>query len=260
MTKSDINILVVDDEQIVLDSVCRHLRKEFCSVRTALSVEDALKIMDDCDIHVVLTDLMMPEIDGLEFMKLVKDRRADIPVIMITGYATVNTALQATQLGAFDYVAKPFAKSELLGVINRAVDLALAQAALGDSRQIATGGNRLETKTFKTIGDNSWVMLERDGAVLLGVEHAFVQGLGKIQTVYLPEPGDELRQGSVYLKIFSSDLTAHPIMSPLTGTVIEVNQQVLADPNKALEDPYGEGWLVRLRPTRFDEEIALLGL
>ena len=259
MTKNDINILVVDDEQIVLDSVCRHLRKESCTVHTALSVEDALKIMDDSDIHIVLTDLMMPEIDGLEFMKMVKDRNAGIPVIMITGYATVNTALQATQLGAFDYVAKPFAKSELLGVVHRAMDLALADAAPTESQQAGTS-DKLEARTFKTIGDDSWIILEADGAVLLGVEHAFVQGLGKIQTLYLPEPGDELRQGSAYLKIFSSDLTSHPIMSPLTGIVMEVNQRVLADPNKALEDPYGDGWLVRLKPTRFDEEISLLGL
>lgn len=258
MTKSDINILVVDDEQIVLDSVCRHLRKEACTMHTALSVKDALKIMDETDIHVVLTDLMMPEIDGLEFMKLVKDRRADIPVIMITGYATVNTALQATQLGAFDYVAKPFAKSELLGVIHRVIELVQAEAAPEENGQ-AGPQERLEAKTFKSIGDHSWIMLEEDGAVLLGVEHVFVQRLGKIQTLYLPEPGDELRLGGVYLKIFSSDLTLHPITSPLTGIVIEVNQQVLSDPNHALEDPYGNGWLVRLKPTRFDEEVDLLG-
>jgi len=70
----------------------------------------------------------------------------------------------------------------------------------------------------------------------------------------------ELVQGSVFLQIFSSDLTSHPIVSPLSGTVVEVNAAALEDPNKTLEDPYGTGWLVRLTPTRLDEEMQLLDL
>ena len=259
MTDSTMNILVVDDEQIVLDSINKHLRKENCTVHAVLSVEQALRIMDEVEIHVVLTDLMMPDIDGLEFMKLVKDRQPNTPVIIVTGYATVNTALQATQLGAFDYVAKPFAKSELLGVIHRAIG-AVRTAAGAPGEGISGDAETLRSRTFRTIGDKSWIVVEDGGTVRLGVEHSFVQRLGKIQTIHLHESGDELVQGSVFLQIFSSDLTSHPIVSPLTGTVIEVNAAALEDPNKALEDPYESGWLVRLTPTRFDEEMKSLDL
>ncbi len=261
MNENKLNILVVDDEQIVLDSISKHLRREPVEIHTALSAGEGLKLLEGVPIDIVLTDLMMPEIDGLEFMKLVKERNADVPVIMITGYATVNTALQATQLGAFDYVAKPFSKKELLGVIRRAMDFARATARNtqpGESE--GASADALQTRSFKTIGKQSWLMLGDDGTVQLGVEHSFLHGIGKIQTLYLPDEGDEIRQGSVYLKIFSSDLTSHTILSPLTGTVVEVNHRVAENPNAALEDPYGDGWLIRIKPSRLKEELKLLGL
>jgi len=185
MTANTMNILVVDDEQIVLDSINKHLRKEDCTVHSVLSVEEALRVMDEVEIHVVLTDLMMPDIDGLEFMKLVKDRQPNTPVIIVTGYATVNTALQATQLGAFDYVAKPFAKSELLGVIHHAMH-AVRSAAGTPEEGALDDAETLKSKTFRSIGNNSWIVVEDGGTVRLGVEHSLVQRLGKIQTIHLP--------------------------------------------------------------------------
>jgi glycine cleavage system H protein len=113
---------------------------------------------------------------------------------------------------------------------------------------------------FKSVGDNAWMMMGEGGIVLLGVEHSFVSTIGKIQTINLPAQGDEVRQGGVYLQIFSSDLRSHTVLSPLSGTVVAVNEKVLNDPECILQDPYGEGWLIRLKPSRFDTEIKTLGL
>jgi DNA-binding NtrC family response regulator len=117
-----VNILIVDDEQIVLDSVKKHLRNEDYSVHAVLSVREALVLLDQTAFDMVLTDLMMPHVDGLELMQIVKSRFPDMPVIMMTGYATISSANQATQLGAFGYVAKPFSRVELKDVIQRAVE------------------------------------------------------------------------------------------------------------------------------------------
>ena len=117
-----VNILVVDDEQIVLDSVKKHLRKTDYNVQAASSVQKALLMMEQTQFDPVLTDLMMPHIDGLELMEIVKSRYPKVPVIMITGYAAADTARQATRLGAFDNVAKPFSKAELITAINNALD------------------------------------------------------------------------------------------------------------------------------------------
>ena len=91
-----IAILVIDDEQIVLDSVKKHLRNEDYSIHTAQSVPEAMLLMARTHIDIVLTDLMMPHIDGLELMRILKERTLGIPVIMMTGYATISTARQYT--------------------------------------------------------------------------------------------------------------------------------------------------------------------
>ena len=207
---------------------------------------------------------MMPEIDGLELMKIVKSDNPNLPVIMITGYATINTALQATQLGAFDYVAKPFSKKELIATVRRAADLVMAGKSEPEKAEAAAeasrNGEEIPLDSFRSIFEKSWMMLEEDGVVLLGVERSVLETVGRIQTVYLPSSGDEIRQGSVYMQLFSSDVRSHNVVSPLSGHVVDVNKAVLDDPNEALSDPYGEGWVLRIRPTRFDFEIKLLGL
>jgi CheY-like chemotaxis protein/glycine cleavage system H lipoate-binding protein len=255
-----LNVLVVDDEQVVLDSIKKHLKKDAFDIHTALTAKIGLELLEEGNMDIVLTDLMMPEIDGLEFMKEVKDRQPHTPVIMITGYATINTALQATELGAFDYIAKPFTKSELRAVLQRASDLVIKSEPVesgpaGESDK----GPKKRGHELKAIGDFSWMMVQDDGSVLLGVERSFLHTVGKIQNIFLPSTGDQLRQGSVYLQIFSSDLRSHTVLSPLSGKVLEVNEKVISNPESALRDPYGEGWLIRLKPSRFDLEIKQLG-
>jgi DNA-binding NtrC family response regulator len=70
---------------------------------------------------VVITDLMMPEMNGLEILMAMQERQINIPSIMITGYPTIRTAIQAQRLGSVDYIPKPFTRAELLGPLNRAL-------------------------------------------------------------------------------------------------------------------------------------------
>jgi CheY-like chemotaxis protein len=209
-----LNILVVDDEQIVLDSITRLLKKDNYAIHTALTAQAGLDMLDATSMDIVLTDLMMPEMDGLEFMKVVKERKPLTPVIMITGYATINTALQATELGAFDYVAKPFTKSELRSVLQRASDVVLKAEAGGDKAKAGTAEDAKDRpKEFTVIGDNSWMVVQDDNSVVLGVERSFLHTIGRIQNIFLPSSGDKLRQGSVYIQIFSSDLRSHTVLT-----------------------------------------------
>lgn len=257
-----VSILVVDDEQIVLDSIKRHLKKDDYVIHTAKDAREALDLFETTPVDIVLTDLMMPEIDGLELMKEIKSRVPGTPVIMITGYATINTALQATQLGAFDYIAKPFTRVELKSVIQRAADVVVKAGTAADGGRAGSDVQKEKKikKGLKSIGESTWIMVQDDGTVLLGVERPFLHTIGRIQNIFLPSGGDKVRQGSVYLQIFSTDLRSHAVLSPLSGTVVDVNQKVLDNPMAVLEDPYGEGWLIRLKPSKFDDEIKHLGL
>lgn len=257
----DLCILAIDDEQIVLDSVVKHLRKRECKVFTVLSVAEALEVMDDNQVDIILTDLMMPEIDGLEFLSMMKERSPHTPVIMITGYATISTALEATNLGAFDYIAKPFTRSELLTVVDRAAELVRAAEAR------ATGDGADEQPPHETAagrgggstaGEYGWKRLEDDGTIVLGVAAEFLAKVGRIQNIFLPSQGDELRQGSVFLRIFSSDLRSHTVLSPFSGIVVEVNDKYVSQPEK-LADASSQEWLIKLQPSKFEFEIKELG-
>jgi CheY-like chemotaxis protein len=261
--KGRLTLLVVDDEQIVLDSARKLLRKEPFELVTAGSAAEGLDLLEGGGIQVVLTDLKMPGMDGLEFTRRIKERWPTIPVVMVTGYATIRTAMQAMRLGAFDYIAKPFTKAELRGIVKRALHLVAEverDTPYGEAAEDASGQTVTASRGLRTLGRNSWMMMQGDGSVVMGVEMAFVKGAGVIQDIDLPRVGDVLSQGAVCLQIFSSDLNCHTVWSPLSGEVVEVNQRLLDDPAKALEDPYGEGWLLRMAPSNFDAEREMLGL
>lgn len=256
--KRPISVLAVDDEQIVLDSIRKHLRREDFELHTVLSVAEALELMDRAAVDIVLTDLMMPVTDGMQLLEIMKQRSPQTPVIMITGYATINTALQATNLGAFDYVAKPFTKSELVSVVTRAAELVRAS----DVRETEAAPETLDAATGispSAGGEYGWKKLDDEGMVLLGPRRKFVEGLGKIQNIFLPTRGDQLRLGSVYLRVFSADLKSYTVLTPFSGEVIAVNEKYLDAPSRLAECQEGE-WLVRLKPTKLELEISELGL
>ena len=115
-------ILVVDDEEIVLQSCRRALGDGQRVVDTVSSGAEALKRIEVGRYDVVLLDIMMPDIDGLQVLQRVKESHPDIEVIMVTGLSQIETAVRAMKLGAFDYLPKPFDPDELALVVDRAVE------------------------------------------------------------------------------------------------------------------------------------------
>ncbi len=115
------SILVVDDEPNYLIVLSELLRDEGFEVFTAPSGLDGLKVLGEVDLDLIITDMQMPGIDGLEFLQEIKKKNADIPVIIITAFAEVEKAVVAMQSGAFSYLAKPFSNDELIVNINKAV-------------------------------------------------------------------------------------------------------------------------------------------
>ncbi len=114
-------VLIVDDEAIVRVSCQRILVPEGYEVRSAGSATEGFAILADGPIDVVLTDLKMPDIDGIELLRRVKEEWPDTEVIVITGYQTINTAVQAIKLGAFDYIEKPFVPDDIVEAIEKAI-------------------------------------------------------------------------------------------------------------------------------------------
>ena len=114
-------VLVIDDEQIVLDSVSKILKDEDCEVEVSLSGREGLHKALNKHYDVVLTDIRMPDIGGMRVLRDIKRAKPSLPVVMITGYATVQSAVQAMKLGAMDYLEKPFTPEKIIEVVNTAV-------------------------------------------------------------------------------------------------------------------------------------------
>ncbi|MBI5966991.1 MAG: response regulator, partial [Deltaproteobacteria bacterium] len=113
-------VLVVDDEEIVCLSCQRILTEEGYEVHTRLSGKEAMKLLSEEPFDLAIVDLKMPEMDGLELLQAIKRDYSHIPVIMITGYSTVESAVEAMKSGAFDYVPKPFTPYQWFGQISLA--------------------------------------------------------------------------------------------------------------------------------------------
>jgi len=116
------SILLVDDHRPFRDSLAKILEGEGFRVFPANDGEEALDILRDEFIHLVLTDLKMPRMDGVELLKVAKTIRPEVEVILITGYGTVDTAVTAMKDGAFDYIQKPFKPREILKLVRKALE------------------------------------------------------------------------------------------------------------------------------------------
>jgi len=115
-------ILVVDDEEIVIRSALRVLASEDYAVDRASDGAEALHSIESGEYDVVILDIMMPKVDGIEVLQRVKESHPEIEVIMFTGLAEIDTAVRCMKLGAFDYIAKPFEPEELKVSVARALE------------------------------------------------------------------------------------------------------------------------------------------
>jgi len=120
MKKLAANVLLIDDEEQFLKVLGERLETRGLKVNTVTSGEDALTLIDDENYDAIILDLAMPGIDGIETLKLLKEKNPDLEIIMLTGHATVQKGIEAMKLGAEDFLEKPVELSVLLERISEA--------------------------------------------------------------------------------------------------------------------------------------------
>lgn len=135
-----VKVLVVDDEAVIRKGLCRVMESRGYQAESSESGFEAIKKLQKTPFSIVITDLKMPGMDGIEVLKAIKILQPDVPVIIITGYSTVNTAVDAMKSGAFDYISKPFTPDQIIEM----VDKALEQRALQKQRAHPVVGPSLD--------------------------------------------------------------------------------------------------------------------
>ena len=128
---SKANIMVVDDDKALADNLKEFLEKIGYRATAVYGGKEALESSRKASYDLVITDLMMPEMDGVSLIKAIRVSDSKTPVLVITGYGTIESAVQAIRNGAFDFIPKPFKLDELEIIINRALERAQLARQLG---------------------------------------------------------------------------------------------------------------------------------
>jgi len=216
--KKDVRILIVDDEPTMADSLKNHLNEEGYSVDTASTGAEAIELFDRGGHHLVICDLYLPDIDGLEVMRHIKDARALTEVIVLTGNATVARAVEATRAGAFDFVEKDNFEFETL---HRRIENALKQRELVTEnanmrRQLSTRSEYFNiigsAKSMQTIYETIESVAKSDANVLIVGE----SGTGK-ELIANAIHYQSLRARKPFIKVNCAALPKELIESELFG-------------------------------------------
>ena len=120
-------VLIVDDEADFLDTLVKRLRRRRIDVQAAGSAQQALAVLENDPIDVVVLDVRMPQMDGIRLLERIKQRHGHIEVIMLTGHASLEAAVEGMGLGAFDYLMKPVDIDELIYKVQDAYRKCLLQ-------------------------------------------------------------------------------------------------------------------------------------
>lgn len=201
-TPDSVTVLVVDDEKGIRDGSERVISRMGCNALTAENGEEGLDLLGQSDADIVLLDLKMPGMDGMEVLNRIQGMNRDILVIVITGFATIETAIEAMKRGAYDFIPKPFEPDQLRIVVNRAREkIRLKQEAvkLENERRRTLADLGTEKSRIHTIIDslpNGIVVTNADGQVVL-MNPAFCRFLdlgpdtatGDDISAYIPDEG-----------------------------------------------------------------------
>jgi len=260
-------ILAVDDEAIILDSFRKILVVAGYSIDTVEKGREALGLILKRDYDFVFTDLKMPEMDGLEVTKAVKHLRPDIDVIVITGYASIETAVETMKYGAMDYVQKPFTEDELIDFFNKS----LIKRKDRIERQMKPTV-RLITPSAKESGsqhefnvpagifispNHTWVNIEMNGTARVGIDDFARKIIGKIDEVELPKLNKEIRKGELLFSIKHNAQTIG-ISSPISGRVTLINTEHIEHPEWIVSKPFELSWMCCIEPSNLPEELRFL--
>jgi CheY-like chemotaxis protein/glycine cleavage system H lipoate-binding protein len=260
-------ILCVDDESVLLDSFRRILVLDGYCVDTVEKGSEALGLIQTHSYDFVFTDLKMPEMDGLEVTKSVKHLRPDIDVVIITGFATVETAVDCMKFGAMDYVQKPFTEDELLEFVkkllikreDRIIKTLKPKVHITNLKEAiasATPEFQIPGGVFISEG-HCWANVNEEGTVKVGLDDFAKKIIGKIDSIGLPNLGMVVKKGQSLFTINQGQKSIS-LKSPISGKVKEINKFINQELDALNLTPYDINWVCEIDADELDSELPSL--
>lgn len=260
-------ILCVDDEEVILDGFRKILALDGYAVDTVETGQEALGLVQIHDYDFVFTDLKMPVMSGIEVTKSIKHMRPDIDVVIITGFATVESAVTCMQYGAMDYLEKPFSEQELRNFVKQALikrrdriekQLKPRVHILGPNESDRSPGEEFSIPGGVLISSgHCWASIGDDGTANIGLDDYAAKLLGYVDSIEFPNIGMKVQAGEPLFSVNQGHRRAQ-FRAPLSGEVVRVNEDLAKDCTVLEAYPYGKNWVCAISGDDLDAELPRL--
>ncbi len=241
-------ILVLDDDPIVTLSCKRILGAEGYSISTVEKGEDALNKLAKEDFDLLISDVRLPDINGMEVLKESRILKPKTDVVIITGYPTLDDARESTKLGASEYIEKPFTPDFMLNVAKKVFDTRgwiLRKAFIDEFRDyvVPVKDNKNPVIFYK---EGTWARPYKDGLWEIGCDLRYWMLSGNLMYVEFIKNLDKLVAGQPFARIYSSSGKGSALLSPMNGELKEINKKANDVMCALIKDHLSEGWLLWL--------------
>jgi len=252
-------LLVVDDEEVICQACRRIFSRQGFKVDVNTDPRQGLAMASENSYEIILLDIKMPAMDGIQFLEQLRQTSLEVPVLIITGYPSIPNAAAAMRLGACDYVTKPFTSEEITSAVRRVLATRQTPEQDGDSAGCGRAAPPdLTGESQMLFWSDSWFRMEVDGSACVG---AVLPGLREMTPteIRLPRIGEVVYQGLPLASITVPGKPAIVVASPVSGVVMAVNENLVKHPERSLAAPCGEGWIAHLCTTQYDREAEQCG-
>ncbi len=227
------NILIVEDEKNILDVIKAYLLKEDYNIFEAMDGEFALKLFNNEEIHLIILDLMLPKISGIEVCKRIRDV-SDVPIIILTAKSEEDDKIEGLDIGADDYITKPFSPRELMSRVKALLRRSYKEETGKSIKRVSTGDGRIVVEFDK-------MLVRKDGEKVDLTPHEF-----RVLSVFLDNPEIVLSREQLIEAAFGYDYEGYD--RTIDSHIKNIRQKLEDNPKTPvyIVTIYGVGYQLRL--------------
>jgi len=252
------NILIIDDEEVILNAIKKVVIYEGFTCDTSFSVSESLEKIQETRYGLIICDIMMPKIDGFEFLNILKKRKLSTPVVITTGFSTLENAVKALYEGAIGFIPKPFSVEELTSMIKRGIIYGKIynekRTCYLHEKKISLDFIPCPPKYYR-LGFDSWVMKKNEKFANIGLTDLFLKSIGMVKEIEFMNTDEAVYQGGNCIKIIDNEDYCHQLLAPISGKIIDINEKIIINKSLLEKDPYFNGWIYKIIATDLDNEL-----